>query len=103
MFLQAWVEYQYAKGGKDNKNGDVPVNMSSNGLGSSMTMAGIKEDKSGESYNNPFEMVPTTGMLFKQMSKTFVSVTASGRMTSLVKSKLDNASFNGVGCIKLSL
>lgn len=89
----AWVEYQYAKGGKDNKNGDVPVNMSSNGLGSSMTMAGIKEDKSGESYNNPFEMVPTTGMLFKQMSKTFVSVTASDETSKDPKESHDNKAF----------
>ena len=51
--------------------------MTSNGLGSSVTMAGVMEDTSGEAYNNPFEMVPTTGVLFKQMSSTFLSVTAN--------------------------
>jgi len=73
----AWVEYQYAKGANNGANNSVPANMTSGGLGSSITMSGMKEDKSGESYNNPFEMVPTTGKLFKQMSSTFLSVTAN--------------------------
>jgi len=71
----AWVEFQYAKGANNGATG-TPANMSGGGLGSSVTMAGVKEDKSGEAYNNPFEMVPTTGQLFKQMSSTFLSVTS---------------------------
>ena len=37
-------------------------------------MSGIKENKNGEAFNNPFEMVPTTGKMIKQMSSTFLSV-----------------------------
>eukprot|EP00090_Calanus_glacialis_P008846 TRINITY_DN1716_c0_g1_i2.p1 TRINITY_DN1716_c0_g1~~TRINITY_DN1716_c0_g1_i2.p1 ORF type:complete len:555 (-),score=145.72 TRINITY_DN1716_c0_g1_i2:254-1918(-) len=74
----AWVEYQYAKSGQaQNGTDSVPVNMSSDGLGATVTMSGIKEDKTGAAFNNPFEMVPTTGQLFKQMSSTFLSVTAN--------------------------
>ena len=63
---------------------NVPANMSSDGLGATVTMSGIKEDKSGAAFNNPFEMVPTTGKLFKQMSSTFLSVTANqGKSTSI--------------------
>ena len=74
--IQAWVEYQYAKGANNGTAHGMPANMTSGGLGSSVTMSGVKEDKTGESYNNPFEMVPTTGQLFKQMSSTFLSVTS---------------------------
>ena len=72
------MEFQYAKGANNGSDNNVPVNMNSGGLGSTITMSGVKEDKSGESYNNPFEMVPTTGKLFSQMSSTFLSVTANG-------------------------
>jgi len=72
----AWVEYQYAKNANNGTAHGMPANMTSGGLGSSVTMSGVKEDKTGESYNNPFEMVPTTGQLFKQMSSTFLSVTS---------------------------
>ena len=71
------MEYQYAKGDNNGTAHAVPTNMTSSGLGSSVTMSGVKEDQTGESYNNPFEMVPTTGKLFKQMSSTFLSVTAN--------------------------
>jgi hypothetical protein len=54
----------------------------SNGLGSTMTMSGIKADYSGEAYNNPFEMVPTAGKLFQQMSSTFLSVTSTEGRTN---------------------
>merc|ERR1719499_1130232 len=75
----AWVEYQYVKNAQDlNIADNVPVNMGSDGLGSRITMGGMKEDKSEQSYNNPFEMIPTTGKLFKQMSATFLSLTAKG-------------------------
>jgi len=74
----AWVEYQYSRNARSqNTNNALPANMSSNGLGSSMTMSGAKEENTGEAYNNPFEMVPTTGKLFKQMSSTFTAVTAN--------------------------
>eukprot|EP00092_Neocalanus_flemingeri_P000649 GFUD01000691.1.p1 GENE.GFUD01000691.1~~GFUD01000691.1.p1 ORF type:complete len:547 (+),score=127.70 GFUD01000691.1:58-1698(+) len=77
----AWVEYQYSKGAPGtqdhNRNNAVPANMSGHGLGATITMSGIKEDQGGEAFNNPFEMVPTTGKMFKQMSSTFLSVTAS--------------------------
>jgi len=76
----AWVEYQYQKGGAaENGSNQGPVNMSANGLGATVTMKGIKKDTTGggEAFNNPFEMVPTTGTLFKQMSSTFLSVTAN--------------------------
>ena len=64
---------------------NVPANMSSDGLGATVTMSGIKEDKTGAAFNNPFEMVPTTGQLFKQMSSTFLSVTANqGKSTSII-------------------
>ena len=76
MLSKAWVEFQYAKGANNGATG-TPANMSGGGLGSSVTMAGVKEDKTGEAYNNPFEMVPTTGALFKQMSSTFLSVTSN--------------------------
>ena len=55
--------------------------MSSHGLGATVTMSGIKADQNGEAFNNPFEMVPTTGKLFKQMSSTFLSVTANQGIT----------------------
>ena len=64
---------------------NVPANMSSDGLGATVTMSGIQEDKSGAAFNNPFEMVPTTGKLFKQMSSTFLSVTANqGKFTYVI-------------------
>ena len=63
---------------------NVPANMSSDGLGATVTMSGIKEDKSGAAFNNPFEMVPTTGKLIKQMSSTFLSVTANQGKSTLI-------------------
>ena len=51
--------------------------MSGYGLGATITMSGIKENKNGEAFNNPFEMVPTTGKMIKQMSSTFLSVTTN--------------------------
>ena len=64
---------------------NVPANMSSAGLGAAVTISGIKEEKSGAAFNNPFEMVPTTGKLFKQMSSTFLSVTVNqGKSTYIM-------------------
>ena len=76
MMSQAWVEYQYARVAQHGAD-HVPAHMGYHGLGATVTMSGIQEDQSGEPHNNPFEMVPTTGKLFKQMSSTFLSVTAN--------------------------
>ena len=96
----AWVESQYGSGGA-KEGGALPANMSGN-KGASMSLSGqvnimskvesricpamtsiipcqVKEDSSGEAYNNPFEMVPTTGKLFKQMSQTFLAGAGSGQ------------------------
>jgi len=74
----AWVEYQYNKTEK-GKEGEATTNpcMSGGGvIAGTMTMDGAKTNIDGEVYNNPFEMVPTTGKLMKQMSSTFLSATA---------------------------
>merc|ERR1719341_2983193 len=79
----AWVEYQYNKTEK-GKEGEATTNpcMSGGGvIAGTMTMDGAKTNIDGEVYNNPFEMVPTTGKLMKQMSSTFLSATA-GAMQS---------------------
>jgi len=83
----AWVEYQYnnkTAGQKQSGHQAPVVNpvMSGNSIGGEMTMDGAKQNIDGEVYNNPFEMVPTTGKLMKQMSKTFMSATAPGSHTS---------------------
>merc|ERR1719499_2857575 len=78
----AWVEYQYNKTDKSKaKEGEATTNpcMSGGGvIAGTMTMDGAKTNIDGEVYNNPFEMVPTTGKLMKQMSATFLSATAAG-------------------------
>merc|ERR1719458_935298 len=78
----AWVEYQYNKTEK-GKDGEATTNpcMSGGGvIAGTMTMDGAKTNIDGEVYNNPFEMVPTTGKLMKQMSSTFLSATADGKI-----------------------
>ena len=72
------MEFQYSRSaGAQNGTSNVPANMGSNGLGSTMTMSGIKKDESGEAYNDPFQMVPTAGKMLQQMSSTFLSVTST--------------------------
>ena len=83
--LQAWVEFQYTQSGQNGTN-NLPGNMGCSGLCSTMTMAGIQADSTGQVYNNPFEMVPTAGQMFKQMSATFLSVTSTeGSMNIIIK------------------
>ena len=48
--------------------------MNNNGLGSTLTVNGVHEDKSGEYFNNPFTLVPATGQLVKQTSATFLTI-----------------------------
>lgn len=80
----AWVEFQYnntTKQLEDQENeikGVATINpvMSGSAVGGEMTFDGAKHNIDGEVYNNPFEMIPTTGSLMKQMSATMMSATA---------------------------
>ena len=67
----AWVEYQYARK-KDSESG-LPANMVGN-MGAHVSMSGKVEtkDENSKDYNNPFEMMPMAGMLFKQTSQAFI-------------------------------
>jgi len=67
----AWVEYQYSN--KKNSQGGLPANMVGN-LGAQISATGEveKKDANSKDYNNPFEMMPMAGMLFRQTSSAFV-------------------------------
>merc|ERR1712218_377749 len=60
-------------------------------IAGTMTMDGAKTNIDGEVYNNPFEMVPTTGKLMKQMSSTFLSATADAGTVQNQNGGVDNA------------
>jgi len=66
----AWVEYQYGNTASSN---NLPANMTSN-IGSKISATGQleKNDENSKDYNNPFEMMPMAGMLFKQTSSAFI-------------------------------
>lgn len=66
----AWVEYQYSK---KNSQGGLPANMGGN-IGSQISASGEveKKDENSKDYNNPFEMMPMAGMLFRQTSSAFI-------------------------------
>ena len=65
------MEYQYARK-KDSESG-LPANMVGN-MGAQVSMSGKVEskDENSKDYNNPFEMMPMAGMLFKQTSQAFI-------------------------------
>ena len=65
------MEYQYARK-KDSESG-LPANMVGN-MGAHVSMSGKVEakDENSKDYNNPFEMMPMAGMLFKQTSSAFI-------------------------------
>jgi len=54
---EAWVELQYAKKNSKAEGGNGPMMQGAGGAGAS------------KGYNDPFEMMPATGGLFRQMSK----------------------------------
>ena len=67
----AWVEYQYSN--RKSSQGGLPANMGGN-IGAEMSANGKieKKDENSKDYNNPFEMMPMAGMLFKQTSSAFI-------------------------------
>jgi len=89
----AWKEYQYNKTEKAPE-GEATTNpvMSGGGvIAGTMTMDGAKTNIDGEVYNNPFEMVPTTGKLMKQMSSTFMMGAAAAGTAQNQNGGKDNA------------
>ena len=75
------MEFQYTWSARAENGTNLPGNMGYSGLCSTMTMAGIEADRTGQVYNIPFAMVPTAGQMFKQMSATFLSVTSTEAST----------------------
>jgi len=67
----AWVEYQYSN--RKTSQGGLPANMGGN-IGAEMSANGKieKKDENSKDYNNPFEMMPMAGMLFRQTSSAFI-------------------------------
>jgi len=67
----AWVEYQYSN--RKTSQGGLPANMGGN-IGAEMSASGKieKKDENSKDYNNPFEMMPMAGMLFRQTSSAFI-------------------------------
>merc|ERR1719266_1146281 len=77
----AWVEYQYARK-KDSESG-LPANMGGN-MGAKVDMSGKVEtkDENSKDYNNPFEMMPMAGMLFRQTSQAFIGAANANTNTN---------------------
>merc|ERR1712130_287351 len=76
------------------KEGEATINpcMSGGGvIAGTMTMDGAKTNIDGEVYNNPFEMVPATGKLMKQMSSTFMMGAAAAGTAQNQNGGQDNA------------
>ena len=72
------MEYQYNRS-HSKKDEPLPSVMNNQGHGTAtITLNGVVSDsKEGEKYNDPFEMMPSTGSLMKQLSSTFVAGTAN--------------------------
>ena len=81
------MEYQYAR--KKDSEAGLPANMVGN-MGAHVSMSGKVEakDENSKDYNNPFEMMPMAGMLFRQTSQAFIGAananTNSGRISSTI-------------------
>jgi len=75
----AWVEYQYNKNTAGGPSINPVMGATNSDIGAVMTMSGaVDGKKQQDAYNNPFEMIPTTGKLMKQMSSTFVPTAGAG-------------------------
>merc|ERR1712106_133324 len=74
----AWVEYQYNRQNDANNKENLPVVMNNEGHGTAtITINGVVSDsQGGEKYNDPFQMMPSTGQLMKGLSSTFVAASA---------------------------
>jgi len=91
----AWVEYQYAK--KKDSEAGLPANMMGN-MGAKVSMSGKVEtkDENSKDYNNPFEMMPMAGMLFKQTSQAFIGAAGANSSNTPDSNKEvhDNKAYN---------
>jgi len=73
----AWVEYQYNNSSNDRKQSAINPVMSGSNIGAELAIDGSRKKSQQAAYNDPFEMVPTTGKLMNQMSRTFMFATTA--------------------------
>jgi len=73
----AWVEYQYNNNSNDRKQSSINPVMSGSNIGAELAIDGSRKKSEQAAYNDPFEMVPTTGKLMNQMSRTFMFATTA--------------------------